>query len=182
MRQMLELVHGFAPHDIVTLTDQAATRAAILRAIETHLIAPAAAGDIVFFFYAGHGSQVRNTRSDEADQLDESIVPADSRRGAPDIRDKELRRLFNRILGRGDRRSERPAIAVAKILKDGTALLQGGWANGLSVGSELTLPGDPRVRVTVTALVGLGQAEARVERGRVESGMLLESAGWIAAP
>src|SRR6185369_1924676 len=47
------------------------------------------------------GSQVKNSRSDEPDKLDESIVPADSRRGADDIRDKELRRIFNAILDRG---------------------------------------------------------------------------------
>lgn len=103
LREMLVLLHGFDRRDIVTLTDQAATRAAILQSIERHLVVPAAKDDILFFYFAGHGSQVRNSRSDERDQLDESIVPADSRLGAPDIRDKELRRLFNRILDRGAR-------------------------------------------------------------------------------
>lgn len=101
--EMLELRYGFEPGEILTLTDQAATRVAILRAIETHLERPAGKGDIVFFYYAGHGSQVENSRSTEPDRLDESIVPADSRIGAPDIRDKELRRRFNRILDRGAR-------------------------------------------------------------------------------
>lgn len=95
--------HGFAPRDVVTLTDQAATRAAILEAIDRHLLKPAAEGDMLFFYYAGHGSQVRNTKSEEPDRMDESLVPADSRLGARDIRDKELRRLFNRILDRGAR-------------------------------------------------------------------------------
>src|SRR5262249_50106839 len=57
--------------------------------------------DVVLFYFAGHGSQVRNSRSDEPDFLDESLVPADSRAGAADIRDKELRLYFNRILHRG---------------------------------------------------------------------------------
>ncbi|MBV8515981.1 MAG: caspase family protein [Acidobacteria bacterium] len=317
MRQLLVALRGFALQDIVTLTDEAATRAAILRAIETQLVATAAEGDIVFFYYAGHGSQVRNSRSDEPDHLDESIVPADSRRGAPDIRDKELRRLFNRVLDRGarltvmlddchsgsgarglptgavargikpdqrdvadgadagprpesrgavviaasqdfedarekrddrnnlhgaftwgwmramrdaapdesafemflrtqarlrtempfqepvfaatasarntpflgtrdERRSargdERTRVAVAKLLANGNVLLQGGWANGLSAGSVLRVAGDPRTRVRVTALVGLGNAEARVEEGRVDAGTLLEPSGWLAAP
>jgi Caspase domain/Domain of unknown function (DUF4384) len=313
MRDMLMLLHGFEARDIVTLTDQAATRGAILHAIETHLLAPAAKDDIVFFFYAGHGARVRNTRSSEPDHFDESIVPADSRRGASDIRDKELRRLFNRILDRGarltvmlddcysgsgarglatgaivrrikpdlrdvadgadagprpedrgalvlsaaqdfeganetadddrqirgaftwawiramrdasidepaldtflrahgrlraewpsqqpvlaanasarrspflgarvDRRGERMTVAVVKLRDDGTAVLQGGWANGLSIGSNLRLPNDPHTRIIVTKLLGLGQCEARVEHGRVESGMLLEQTGWVASP
>jgi len=313
MREMLMLLHGFEAHDIVTLTDQAATRAAILHAIEAHLLAPAAKDDIVFFFYAGHGSRVLNTRSSEPDHYDESIVPADSRRGARDIRDKELRRLFNRILDRGarltvmlddcysgsgarglptgaivrgikpdhrdvadgadagprpedrgalviaaaqdferanetkdddrqirgaftwawiramrdasinepaldtflrahgrlraewpsqqpvlaanasarrapflgarvDRRDERMTVAVVKLRNDGTAVLQGGWANGLSIGSNLRLPNDPHTRITVTKLLGLGQCEAHVEHGRIEPGMLLEQSGWVASP
>lgn len=101
LREMLVLLYGFAPNDIVTLTNQQATRAAILQAIEQHLVKPAARGDVVFYYYAGHGSQVPNPHSDERDRIDESIVPADSRLGALDIRDKELRPLFNRILDRG---------------------------------------------------------------------------------
>ena len=97
LQQMLDF------DSIVALKNQEATRDAILQSIERHLIAPATRGDVVLFYYAGHGSQVANSRSDEPDRLDESIVPADSRLGAPDIRDKELRVLFNRILNRGAR-------------------------------------------------------------------------------
>jgi len=103
MRDMLVALHGFDGKDIVTLTDQAATRGAILDAIEQRLVNPAAKDDVILFYYAGHGSQVRNSMSDERDKLDESLVPADSRAGAADIRDKELRMLFNRILDRGAR-------------------------------------------------------------------------------
>src|SRR6185503_20124191 len=62
-----------------------------------------ARNDEVVFFYAGHGSQVTNPASDEPDKLDESLVPADSNQGAEDLRDKELARIFNRILDRGAR-------------------------------------------------------------------------------
>jgi hypothetical protein len=103
MQEMLVLLYGFDAREIVTLTDQAATRNAILQAVQEHLLRKAAKGDIVFFYYAGHGSQVRNSLSDEVDKLDESIVPADSRAGARDIRDKELRPIFNRILDAGAR-------------------------------------------------------------------------------
>ncbi|HEY0372211.1 MAG TPA: caspase family protein [Thermoanaerobaculia bacterium] len=87
---------------IVTLTNQDATRAAILQALE-RLARDARRDEVVLFYFSGHGSQVRNSLSDERDRLDESLVPADSRRGARDIRDKELRPHFNRILDRGAR-------------------------------------------------------------------------------
>jgi hypothetical protein len=101
MRELLLKKRGFAADDIVVLTDQQATRAAILDAIDQQLVGKAKKGDVVLFYYSGHGSQVRNTKSDEDDQLDESIVPADSSRGTPDIRDKELRARFNAVLDRG---------------------------------------------------------------------------------
>ncbi len=103
LKEMLPLLYGFAPGDIVTIIDQAATRVTILDAIKRQLVEPASKGDVLLFYYAGHGSQVRNSLSDEPDKLDESLVPADSRLGAADIRDKELRALFNQILDRGAR-------------------------------------------------------------------------------
>jgi hypothetical protein len=319
IQEMLTLNYGFAPSDVTTLTNQSATREAILSAIEEHLVEPAAKDDVVFLYFAGHGSQVRNSVSDEPDKMDESLVPADSRGGAADIRDKELRLLFNRILARGarltivldnchsgsgarglvtgarprgieadlhdvadprtdrapeeqgalvfaaaqdfdaawetrdeqgnihgafswaflramrdaapgesasetflraqarlraetpyqepvmsgnaqarlapflgvraTRRDDRPVIAVERIAGDGTVLLQGGWANGLSIGTELRVLGDNRVtsKVIVTALHGLGRSEARMETGRampqvVRPGALLEIAAWAAPP
>jgi len=102
LNEMLVHLYGFEQRDIVTLTDKRATRVAIVKAIED-LAAKSGKGDVVLFYYAGHGSQIVNTKSDEPDQRDETIVPADSRVNARDIRDKELRPLFNRILDRGAR-------------------------------------------------------------------------------
>ncbi len=101
MAALLVSRFAFAPADLIVLTNAAATRAAVLAAFESHLVAPAAPGDVSVFFFAGHGSQVVNSLSDEADRRDESLVPADSALGAPDIRDKELRRLLNAALDRG---------------------------------------------------------------------------------
>lgn len=98
-REALILLYGFRDEDIVTLTDRRATREAVLQAIDQHLVRTAHRDDVLLFYFAGHGSQVRNSLSDEADRLDESIVPADGR----DIRDKELRPLFNAIVDRGAR-------------------------------------------------------------------------------
>jgi hypothetical protein len=310
MRDMLVALYGFDRNDIVTLTDQAATREAILGGIEQHLVNPAAKDDVILFYYAGHGSQVRNSLSEERDKLDESLVPADSRAGAADIRDKELRMLFNRILDRGarltvildnchsssgarglgtgarprgvkpdlrdvadginvprpesrgalvlaatqdvdaawetrdsegkfhgafswawmramrdsasgepametflraqarmraetpyqqptiagtvdtrmapflgariDRRDDRTVIAVQKVRSDGTIIIEGGWANGISVGTELRASA---ARLTVTALRGVTECEARLQSGAIpQTGALLEVTAWAAPP
>ena len=86
--------------EVVLLTETAASREAILQAL-ANLESASSAGDVALFYYAGHGSQVRNTGSSEADGLDETIVPADVPDGAEDIRDKELRGVFNSILDKG---------------------------------------------------------------------------------
>src|SRR5438477_73707 len=124
LQEMLALLYRFQPRDIVTLTDQAATRSAILTELE-ELGKSAQKDDVILFYYAGHGSQVKNSLSDERDKLDESIVPADSRAGALDIRDKELRPLFNRILDRGAR--------LTVILDD---CHSGSGARGLGTGAR----------------------------------------------
>jgi len=311
--ELLVALYGFKPADIVTLTDQQATRSAILKALDEQLVQQTRKGDIVLFYFSGHGSQVRNSLSREADRLDESILPADSRRGAPDIRDKELLPIFNQIIDRGGRltiildtchsgsgtrdprtlhrrgvspdlrdvadpssgpaperrgalvlaaaqdfdlafetldeqkiirgaftwalaramrdadpgepasetflraearlHAERPAqepvlagsaevrgvplfggrtdrrartatIAVERPTGAETYLLQGGWANGITVGSELRLPHRDNMRLEVTSLVGVARSTARVTRGeaRIEPGALLEIVTWAAPP
>lgn len=317
LEELLVLLYGFERKNIVTLTNQQATRAAILQSIERHLVAPAKKGDVVFYYFAGHGSQVPNAASDEPDRLDESIVPADSRWGAADIRDKELRPLFNRILDRGahltllldhcysgsgfrglpngarprgigaalpivdgkrygprpdergalvlastqdldlayekkgddglshggftwawiramrdaaadepaqetflraqarlrdetpyqapamlgsdaarlrpflgtriDRRGERAIVAVERVDSSEQIVLQGGWAHGLTVGTQLRASGTAAPRLRITKLLGLGRSIARLESGRtvprtIRSGALLEVAGWAAPP
>ena len=100
MVETLRTFHGFKATDIHLLTDQQATRSRILKELQEHLIDPAQPGDISLFFFAGHGSYQENSKSREVDHRDETIVPADANRGVADIRDKELARLFNRVLDR----------------------------------------------------------------------------------
>ncbi len=100
LAEMLVARFGFPRDDVVMLTDRAATRAAILGNFE-RLIEGSKPGDTALFYFGGHGSLVPNPASDEPDHLDESLVPADAAQGAEDIRDKELRRLLNRLLDRG---------------------------------------------------------------------------------
>jgi hypothetical protein len=99
--ELLQSVYGFPPGEVSTLLDQEATREAILEAIESRLMADARPGDELVFYFAGHGSRVENPASDEIDGLDETLVPADSAVGAPDVHDKELRKIFNRALDSG---------------------------------------------------------------------------------
>ncbi|WP_447972031.1 caspase family protein [Nitrospira sp. Kam-Ns4a] len=101
MREILIQRNGFPPENILLLENEAATRERILGAFQSHLIEPAKPGDRLVFFYAGHGSRIRNSRSGEADGRDETIVPADFKTGVMDIRDKELARLYTQALNKG---------------------------------------------------------------------------------
>jgi hypothetical protein len=100
MNHLLQDRFGFAAADILFLKNEQASRARILHEFQAHLIDAASPGDLSLFYYAGHGSQVRNLASDEADQLDETLVPSDSEAGSPDIRDKEMARLYRTALNK----------------------------------------------------------------------------------
>ena len=97
VRQVLMDRFGFAAGDIrVLTTGPETTRAAILAAVADTLVTPTQPGDIVYFHYSGHGSQV----PDPADSsgVDETLVPSDwAKDGSKDIRDKELRAVIERI-------------------------------------------------------------------------------------
>lgn len=97
IRDMITTRYGFPKENVTELYEKNASRANIEAALEK-LILESNEGDIVFVFYAGHGSKVINSLSVEKDKIDESIVPADVSQGAKDIRDKELSAYINRIL------------------------------------------------------------------------------------
>jgi metacaspase-1 len=58
------------------LTDQRATRANILAELKW-LVSGASRGDVLVFYYSGHGSQVADVSGDETDRKDETICPCD---------------------------------------------------------------------------------------------------------
>ncbi|MFM7221376.1 MAG: caspase family protein [Nodosilinea sp.] len=58
-RELLIHRFGFQASAILTLTNQQATRAAILEAIAQHLVAQARPGDVVLLHFSGYGSQVQ---------------------------------------------------------------------------------------------------------------------------
>jgi hypothetical protein len=85
---------GFADSDIVKLLNGDATAQAILETLQSELVDHASAGDVRFVYYSGHGNYIKNLASKERDQFDQTIVPADNRLGAIDVRDKELSRIL----------------------------------------------------------------------------------------
>jgi hypothetical protein len=94
-RNMLDVLQarwGFRPENVHLLVDSAATRDAIRRELTGWLPSVAKAGDLVVFYYSGHGSQVFDQSGDEADGLDETICPTDVLRNSSrlDILDDEL--------------------------------------------------------------------------------------------
>jgi hypothetical protein len=100
VREVMQTRYGIENKYISTLYNQEASRAAIIKAIEK-LTEESKKGDVVFIYYAGHGSQVNNSLSIENDKKDETIVPADAYKGEFDIRDKELAALINKLVDKG---------------------------------------------------------------------------------
>ena len=92
---------GFKKTQIVTLSNEMATRNKILESFE-ELISKASRSDVVYLHYSGHGSQVKDLNGDEIDDYkDETIVPYDGRTSRiPDITDDEIHELLNRIQAR----------------------------------------------------------------------------------
>ena len=98
IKEMIIARFGFQSKHITELYDYKATRQAILTAMED-LLKRTPENGIALIYYAGHGSFIRNSMSKEADKYDESIVPSDTwKEGVPDIRDKEIARIFNQFV------------------------------------------------------------------------------------
>src|SRR6266566_751451 len=127
---------GIPENHIRMLTNQQATRAAILHSFEAFLIDnPAVAfNNQMLFHYSGHGSQMKDTTGVEPDGHNETIVPHDSRTHHPDvydIPDKTLGALLARLAerkgnnitvildschsGSGTRRIELPGTARVRL-------------------------------------------------------------------
>ncbi len=68
-RDLLLHRFGFNAADIVTLTQQQATREAIEDTFLSHLVAQAQTGDVVLFHYSGYGSQLQIPDSPDGSQI-----------------------------------------------------------------------------------------------------------------
>ena len=96
---------GFQQSDLRLLLNAEATRGNILAAIEAWLIQGTRPGDDVLLYFSGHGFQQPDLDGDEADNLDETLVPVDARvdegrrvRGM--ITDDDIALLLDRLIDR----------------------------------------------------------------------------------
>lgn len=92
--------YGFTdPNNRRMLTDASATTANILERLNW-LVDGAQPGDVLFFHYSGHGSQLTNkdyATDNEPDGLDEIICPVDLDWRTKVIRDDQLKAIFDRV-------------------------------------------------------------------------------------
>ncbi|NJO40020.1 MAG: caspase family protein [Cyanobacteria bacterium CRU_2_1] len=93
-RELLIHRFGFQPSDIVTLTDQQATRQGIEEAFLSHLTAQARPGDVVVFHFSGLGSQIQLGTSDS---IQNGLVPVDG--GVPTEDNPVINDLLEDTLG-----------------------------------------------------------------------------------
>lgn len=98
-RDVLIAQKGFAPENIHMVLDQEATRERIVSELKNWLPSVTRPGDLVVFFFAGHGSQMWDTNGDEEDGLDETICPTNVVKGDTrnDIPDDELNAMLKAI-------------------------------------------------------------------------------------
>ena len=93
MQQFLLDEWGFAPEEIRVLSNQEATKDAILAEFQSFLIDGSEPGGHVVFYYSGHGYYIQDENGDESDGFDEAIAPYDVR-----ILDFETRPVESRNL------------------------------------------------------------------------------------
>jgi hypothetical protein len=99
MSDLLTRYYGFKPQHKRMLTDASATTANILERLNW-LVDGAQPGDVLYFHYSGHGSQVVDAKYDsdeEPDGMDEIICPIDLDWRNNIIRDEDMRRIFDRV-------------------------------------------------------------------------------------
>ena len=92
--EMISTVFGF--ENKRKLLDHQATTNNILNGL-SWLVESAMPGDILFFHYSGHGSQMVDAGGDEKDGLDEIICPIDLNWEDKVIKDDDFSRIFSEL-------------------------------------------------------------------------------------
>ncbi|MBR1808245.1 MAG: caspase family protein [Paludibacteraceae bacterium] len=77
MVEEMLLANGFSKANIVELSNQQATCAAIKQQFE-NLIARSQSGDYIYIHFSGHGQQITDLNGDEEDGFDEAWIPYDA--------------------------------------------------------------------------------------------------------
>ena len=97
--EVLVQKYGFEPDNVKLVLDGAATRDRLQAELSEWLPSVARPGDLVWFYFAGHGSQAWDLDGDEEDGLDETVCPADVMKGNTerDILDDEVGEWLNAL-------------------------------------------------------------------------------------
>lgn len=97
IRDILLRIFGFKAEDVRVVTDERATKAAIMKRLRW-LITTSTAGDNLYFHFSGHGSTIRDRSGDElSDGLDELLCPTDINFDTTAILDDELSYLLSAL-------------------------------------------------------------------------------------
>ncbi|WP_299953420.1 caspase family protein [uncultured Roseobacter sp.] len=105
MRDLVETEMGFAPEEVLVLSDAQASRPAVLAAFQNWLIAGTGPNDRVFIYYSGHGTQIYDeVGGDEGPEgMDEALVMVDYDRSDPLaglVTDDEIGRMLDQLADR----------------------------------------------------------------------------------
>src|SRR5262245_8926805 len=100
MERLIRSVYKFT--EVKVLINEDATASNIERWFRSWLIAGTQPGDRVFFFYAGHGSQIADDNGDESDGKDETLAPydVDPMSGVNMVRDDLFDEMIGKLSGR----------------------------------------------------------------------------------
>ena len=172
MHRLLVGKFEFPPENIVVLTDSQATHAAIISAIQTHLIAKAQPGDIVVFHYSGHGSTMKDVTGKMISGMDETIVPYDSRDPMGkifDISGAELHPLLVQLA-----KKTKNLTFVLDSCHSGT-LVRGARVRSVAADTR-TPPALPAYSVAATREVGAANDEASPKFASIAAATSRESA------
>ncbi|NIJ06687.1 hypothetical protein FHS31_000269 [Sphingomonas vulcanisoli] len=141
----------------ITLVDAQATRTAILGAL-TGQICRARSGDIVLFYYAGHGSTYLDQSGTKAGGRSDTILAYDSRKlgGDPDILDTELRAIIAAASKKGV-----SVVTIFDSCHSGTA------TRALAQGNSRAVPPGPPAAIDPAVRASLGNALAQMDANDV---------------
>jgi len=115
--------YGFPKGNVCLLVNEAATTERVKEAFERLLVQGTRKGknDVAVFYFAGHGSQVKDADGDETDRCDETFLLYDARTGSGEQRIGDLiDDEFHEMLSRLHEKTQR-AVVILDSCNSGTA-------------------------------------------------------------
>lgn len=169
MEQLIKSVYKFT--EVKVLINAEATASNIERWFRSYLIAGTQPGDRVFFFYAGHGSQIADDNGDERkeDGKDETLAPYDvsPESGANMIRDD----LFDEMIGK---LSGRRAVLIFDSCHSGTVSRGVPKMKDFARGGGVRYLPTPEQFAELEATHSRGAASGYIVKGNVGRDLVLE--------